>query len=323
MLGRSMRSVGVVVAAVFALLIGLSAASAQTNPSEQPAQSPHALIESQTTMTTTAAAAMQPHVDLNDQPHVEASLVEFIGAHFRAHEPMYLLYGSSPDTKLQISLKYQFISDGGPITKAAPWASDFYFGYTQTSLWEIGSDSVDTTFRPELMYLSKPRKANWLAGMSRFDLQAGMKRESNGQSGADSRGLNIAYISPILTFGDDAMGDDGGGAGGGFFVAVAPRVWAYFGDTSENPDIYQYRGYGDVSLVAGWRGGFQTAVSGGFGNDWDKGWLEVDFSYPLQKLGLRDLGMYLHAQVFTGYGESLLTYNESTTTFRMGVSLVR
>jgi outer membrane phospholipase A len=172
------------------------------------------------------------------------------------------------------------------------------------------------------MYQLDPKRAAWLPGMTRFDLQAGLKHESNGQSGADSRSLNTAYISPIFTFGDDGMGANDGGRDE-FFVAVAPRVWMYLTDMPDNPDIYHYRGYGDVRLVAGWRGGFQTAVSGGFGNDWDKGWLQVDFSYPLQRFAIRDLGMYLYAQFFTGYGESLLDYNESSTTFRMGLSLVR
>jgi outer membrane phospholipase A len=144
-----------------------------------------------------------------------------------------------------------------------------------------------------------------------------LKHESNGKAGADSRSLNIAYISPIFTFGDDGRqyrADDPNE----FFVAIAPRVWMYLTDMNDNPDLYHYRGYGDIRLVAGWRGGFQAAFIGRMGNDWDKGALEVDLTYPLQKLAIRDLGMYLHAQLFTGYGESLLDYNESDTTFRMG-----
>ena len=79
----------------------------------------------------------------------------------------------------------------------------------------------------------------------------------------------------------------------------------------------------DLRVVAGWRGGFQAAFLARLGNDFDKGSLQVDLSYPLQRLAIRDLGMYLHGQFFTGYGESLLEYDESTTSFRLGLSLVR
>jgi outer membrane phospholipase A len=71
------------------------------------------------------------------------------------------------------------------------------------------------------------------------------------------------------------------------------------------------------------RGGFQAAFTGRVGNNFDKGSLQIDLTYPLQKLAVRDLGMYLHGQFFTGFGESLLEYDQSTTTFRLGLSLVR
>ena len=318
--------VAVFVAVVVAVILFAPRASAQTaapSPSLQlgpPA--PHGLIQHE------GAAATQPMEDPNDPPRVEASTVEFLSNRFRAHEPIYFVAGPlNPNSKFQVSLKYQLFSDTGDIARLFQPASDFYVAYSQTSFWDIGGDSspfFDSSYRPEFLYQLDPLEAEWLPGMTRFDFQAGLRHESNGKAGADSRSMNIAYVSPIFTFGDagDARNRNDGAAVG-FFVAFAPRVWTYLTDNDDNPDIYRYRGYGDIRLVAGWRGGFQAAFTGRIGNDFDKGSLQVDLTYPLERLAIRDLGMYLHGQFFTGYGESLLEYDESNTSFRLGVSLVR
>ena len=290
---------------------------------------PHGLIRHDDT-----GAATQPGFDVNDAPRVEASTAEFLSNRFRAHEPIYFVAGPlNPNSKFQISLKYQLFGDTGDVARLVPPASDFYVAYSQTSFWDIGGDSspfFDSSYRPEFLYQIGPRDpAEWMPGVTRFDLQAGLRHESNGKAGADSRSLNIAYAGPIFTFGDPGYAGAPRGDGNdvettsGFFVAVAPRVWTYLTDMGDNPDIYQYRGYGDIRLVAGWRGGFQAAFTGRIGNDFDKGSLQIDLTYPLEKLAVRDLGMYLHGQFFTGYGESLLEYDQSNTSFRLGVSLVR
>jgi len=36
-----------------------------------------------------------------------------------------------------------------------------------------------------------------------------------------------------------------------------------------------------------------------------------------------NVGLYLYAQYFLGYGESLLNYNERTSAFRLGFALFR
>ena len=255
-----------------------------------------------------------------DRPKTESGLVEYLATRFSAHEPIYFLGGAvTPSVKFQISLKYQLLSPEGSIAQALPWASNFYLAYSQTSFWDIGGESnpfFDSSYRPAALYEQTWLGVHWLPAMSRFDVQAGLQHESNGKGGGDSRTINIAYVRPVFTFGDS-------GSGRGFFVAVAPRVWAYVFSLRDNPDIADYRGYGDLTLITGWRGSLQLAAMGRMGNDWDKGALQLDLTYPLRQITAKNLDLYLDAQFFTGYGESLLEYNESTTTFRIGVSLVR
>jgi len=60
------------------------------------------------------------------------------------------------------------------------------------------------------------------------------------------------------------------------------------------------------------------------GDDWDKGSVQMDLSYPLRKFTLfKWLDVYAHAQIYTGYGESLLRYNGERHDVRFGLSLVR
>lgn len=252
-------------------------------------------------------------------PNVEAGLVEFLAARFSPHEPIYFMWGpEDPNVKFQISLKYQLINPDSDLGHAAPFLKGFHAAYTQTSFWDIGADSgpfFDSSYKPELLYLYS-REIQNVGPWSRFDLQAGLQHESNGKGGADSRSLNIAYVRPVLTFGDP-------GTGRGKFIAIAPRLWGYLGHQYDNPDIENYRGYGDLKIIAGWRDGFQLAAIGRLGNDWDKGLLEIDASYPLRKLTRGAVDMYLYGQYVNGFGESLLDYNEHDVTYRIGLALVR
>ena len=62
---------------------------------------------------------------------------------------------------------------------------------------------LDTSYKPELLYswqrVIGGQTTNWLE----LDLQGGLKHESNGKDGANSRSLNIAYLRPTLTLGRD------------------------------------------------------------------------------------------------------------------------
>ena len=153
-------------------------------------------------------------------------------------------------------------------------------------------------------------------------LQAGLQHESNGQDGLDSRSVNYVYVRPSFTFGATA-GDEDQAAWAGCSSPSAPRLHAYVGHDEDNPDIEEFRGYGDLQLIVGQRRGLQLAAIGRIGSDWDKGSLQLDLTYPLRPLLQDNVDIFLHGQFFTGYGESLLLYDESDTTFRMGVSLIR
>jgi outer membrane phospholipase A len=49
----------------------------------------------------------------------------------------------------------------------------------------------------------------------------------------------------------------------------------------------------------------------------------LDLTYPLMRLLAGSFSVYLHAQYFNGYGESLLLYNEKGSSWRLGFALFR
>lgn len=257
-----------------------------------------------------------------DQQPAETS---FFKRHIFPYEPFYFLAGpDAPSVKFQVSIKYRLVNteigeDGegeGWLYRHARWMDGLHLAYTQRSLWDIQAASapfLDSSYMPELLY-ERPNlidpEHGWL---ERIGAQIGVKHESNGKDGADSRSLNIGYVRVPFVFGDE----------NNFYVSLEPRAWFYFEDMSDNPDLPDYRGYIDLKLKAGWARGLQVAGWLRAGKDFDRGSAQVDVTYPLHNLLSRSFSLYLQAQYFNGYGESLLYYNQRSEIWRVGIGLYR
>lgn len=242
--------------------------------------------------------------------------LDYFKRHLFPLEPMYFIAGSkTPNARFQISFKYQLVDSGNRLAGWSGQATNFYVGYTQTSFWHwnrISAPFEDNNYKPEFHYL-------WpgLTKLGGHDLslsvQTGVQHESNGRDGPFSRSLNLAYIRPRLLLGEP----------GGWQASFAPGPVVYLGDLSDNPDLPRYRGYGDVRLVLGKTDSVQLATIARIGNRADRGSVQLDLSYPMNKLTGGGLTWYLHGQFFTGYGESFLRYRQRDTEYRLGFSLYR
>ena len=235
--------------------------------------------------------------------------------HLYGHEPLYFLYGWDPDNvKFQISFKYRLIHPDGSLAQRRAWLADFYFAYTQTSFIDLDSPSdafLDNSFKPEFMYSRKDLVKQPPAWLSRLGLEAGIQHQSNGDSGADSRSLNILYAKPIFKIGDlDA-----------YHFTAAPKIWLYVGNISENPDIADYYGYFDLELKVGKIDGLELRSNWRQGSE--GGSLQVDLTCPLRILSFGNFNGYVQVQYFTGYGETLLLYNQKDSQLRVGFAFYR
>ncbi|RME73081.1 MAG: phospholipase, partial [Verrucomicrobia bacterium] len=94
-------------------------------------------------------------------------------------------------------------------------------------------------------------------------------------------------------------------------------------EKSDNPDIADFRGYGDygVSLEHARRLKIAATLRVGTGGHAS---VLVDASYPLRALFSAVRYGYLHVQYFNGYGETLRSYDQrGPWQVRVGLMLVR
>jgi len=267
------------------------------------------------------AAAPAPATDPSTQPLIqknwaERSLSEFIG-HFSAYEPMYFIAGpEKPVIKFQFSFKYRLFNEDAPLVKAVPLLGGLHFAYTQLCLWELDQPDdtfLDTNYMPEFFYSNEDIKAIHIPGVCELGLQTGYGHDSNGQSGSEHRSMNTLFFRPIVDFGDPEH----------FHFYIAPKLFVYIFSLSSNPDISKYRGYCDLRMAAGWRQGLELSFLGRIGSDYNRGSVQLDLSFPVRDLLYNNLDIYIDAQYFNGYDESLVTYNRRTQAFRIGLALTR
>lgn len=228
------------------------------------------------------------------------------------YEPVYFDVGGNANkfARFQISLKYRLFTPNDP--QKPGFADNIYVGYTQTSLWDLSSDSrpfVDTSFKPSLFWR---QDAVWRKDGSPFFLgfQGGVEHESNGKSGDDSRSLNFFYVQPEFNY----------RLGHGSTLTFSPRVKHYFAYSS-TPDYGDYAGNVDwrlrwaqdngLVLTAMYRRGKQNRYT-----------TQLEAAWPLKRTFLNMNG-YFHVQYFKGYGETFLGYQEkSGSQIRFGLALV-
>lgn len=240
----------------------------------------------------------------------------FVGR-FSPHEPTYFVYGDEVQAaKFQFSFRYRILGAEAELSEKMPALRGIYFGFTQRSLWEIDADSspfYDTNYMPELMYESQfildPDKRG---GVTWLGYQAGVRHESNGQTGLTSRSMNTIYVRPGFSF----------GRLDGWNLVLAPRLSVYVGDLSNNPDIKDYRGNVDLMAALGRNDGPALTLNARLGNG-GKGSLQSDLTIPIKFDHVFDFATYILIQYWEGYGESLLDYNRKSSTLRFGFSLVR
>lgn len=233
-----------------------------------------------------------------------------------AYEPMYFLVGTEPkNSKFQISLKYQFFNDNHPLAQEHPWVKGIHMGYTQTSFWDLESDSIpfrDTSYKPELFFLTDNLRARPSA-LTGFFFQSGFQHESNGRSGDTSRSTNFLYVKPIFTLFNEKDR---------YGFQISPKIWTYVKNEDEtNSDLDDYRGYFDLELKAGLAESFVLSSNFRWANEGTS--IQLDLTYPLNQYFFKNLDFYLQIQYVNSLAETLLNYRHRTEALRFGFSIVR
>ncbi|HYR05436.1 MAG TPA: phospholipase A [Gallionella sp.] len=179
--------------------------------------------------------------------------------------------------------------------------------YTQQSNWQMfntrnSSMFRETNYEPELIATFGTGNSS---GLKLVNL--GLAHQSNGQHLPESRSWNRLYMQGGWEWGN---------------TSVMARGWWRIPENSlkdDNPDITDYAGRAD--LVARWEPTDKSqAVSVLLRNNLNpsvnRGFMQVDWSMPVA-LGN---SARLHAQLTSGFGESLVDYNHRQTTMGLGFS---
>ena len=186
---------------------------------------------------------------------------------------------------------------------------DVWIGYTQSSRWQVYNTRLSRPFRetdyePEamLMFDTHYRVLGWDGRL----LGIGVDHQSNGRSNPLSRSWN--RIVANVGFERD-----------GWTVMVRPwwRIPEAASDDN-NPDISDYMGRGEVEIVHEWHGQefgmmLRHSMRGGSRSH---GAARFSWSFPMAG-NLRG-----YAEVFKGYGESMIDYNHNATYVGLGISLL-
>ncbi|MEI9938760.1 MAG: phospholipase A [Pseudomonadota bacterium] len=227
----------------------------------------------------------------------------------------YFITGFTMETeaKFQFSAKFDIWPNRG--------RHAVYFAFTQKSLWDIYRTSqpfVESNYAPELFYsyFHAPGRYDPDPGCGFFFERGGILHESTGEQGAESRGWNRVYGESRFACYDPAHR----------YAAITLQVWAPPFGIKDNPDIASYAGYGELSLSVGsdrgrgWLGDWELASHARKGTkNWAVGSLELDARWRPRYGDFWRFTPYLYTQFFTGYGETLLNYDRSSTAFRIGI----
>ena len=228
----------------------------------------------------------------------------------------YFLTGftATTEVKFQFSAKFDIWPNRGPHA--------VYVGFTQRSLWDVYRASQpfrESNYEPELLYTYYHISGRYdpRPGCGFILERFGFLHSSNGLGGDTSRGWNRVYGESRFACYSAAHN----------YILTSLQLWAPLLVEPTNENITQYEGYGEISLSVGSDSGegvlgdWDFTVHGHKGTlrRLDVGSVEFDVRWRPHYGDLIRFTPYLYAQIFTGYGESLLNYNHSLTAIRVGI----
>ncbi|MDH4468949.1 MAG: phospholipase A [Bacteriovoracaceae bacterium] len=215
--------------------------------------------------------------------------------------PIYVV-GGDEDLKLQFSSKYRLAQN-----------LNIYLAYTQTMFWSIYEASKpfkDITYAPEIFYRFWDRENVFLKS-----IDAGYLHNSNGKKEKDSRSFDRFFLkfNQASTIGRNVLYSE-------------LRIYQLANKDPENTNIDKYFGFWDLQLRLTNLITFSNKsvdlelkiFAGSKIVDFDQGGKILGIIY---RLGSKNFNPALYLQYYSGYAESLLTYQEKSEELRFGIIL--
>lgn len=225
------------------------------------------------------------------------------------------------ESEIQISLKvpvgYDWFGLGGK----------YYFAYTHQAFWQVYAESSpfrETNYNPEMFMVLPVEDDDTFVHLR--SIKFAFAHKSNGQGNIEealedvnttgvpdalepfliNRSRSVNYIYSTLTFQHQALISE-------------LKLWVPIPENkedSDNPDLMMYMGYSHLKFRYFHRKHLFTLMGRmNFVNG--RGAVEATHSYPLTD------EIYLYSKIFSGYGESLIDYDNAITKFSVGFSFSR
>ncbi len=224
------------------------------------------------------------------------------GLNFYRHHENYFISGKE-ETKIQLSFKMEFLSDWG-----------LYLAYTQLMFWDIGrgtSHFSDVNYNPEFFYRWKTGDSS----LKEIDFCI-LEHKSDGQHELNARSWNRTYINLRNEFG--LLNQN---------LRTETKFYYFYQYDDMNSEIFRKLGFIEFGFT------FENLLHGHFRQDelnikivpggifsltQNEGHQEINLKIRLQ---IPRLNPYIYFQVFNGTDEKLIRYNETATSYRIGLAL--
>lgn len=186
---------------------------------------------------------------------------------------------------------------------------NLYTGYTNRSFWQVYNKKQSSPFRetnhePEIWFQTT-RSTKFFDFNNRINM-IGISHQSNGQGGELSRSWNTAYAN--FVFERESL-------------VFGIKIWNRFNETpdkDDNPDLTDYMGHGEFRFLYKYNLHTISLMSrNNLESGFDRGAVELGWSFPIADR--KDIKGYV--QIFSGYAESLIDYDQTTNRIGFGILL--
>lgn len=210
------------------------------------------------------------------------------------------------ETKFQLSFKT-------PVVEEFWGDTTLYAAFTMVAFWQLYNGDMsrpfrETNYQPEL-FVSRAVRTRFGPIQSEL-LSFGYAHQSNGRDVPGSRSWERLFLNYVFTTGS-------------WYWAFKPW-WRIPEDErsdpldprgDDNPDIERYMGHFELTLARPFGNHVTELMFRNTLRENNRGAAQIDYSFPLTR---RFKGLL---QVFTGYGDSLINYDDYETRVSVGVLL--
>lgn len=202
------------------------------------------------------------------------------------------------ETEFQLSIKFDYTANLLGLNEI------YSIAYTQLAFWQLYSESAyfrETNYNPELSVKIPTSELSDAKFVKAVKLS--LEHESNGRGGVDERSWNSINSSFYFQY---------------KAIFSELKLWYRLPDNYDyNPNLIDYIGHGHLKFILPYKKHlfeilFRHNLS-------DAGAIEANYSYPI--FGRKDLFLYIKA--FSGYGESLIDYDNYINKINIGFSISR